>query len=385
MMSPTGIAPEDELPPALEGPDLVTAVREYGCAREHLLITNQTTFTVGSSPTCNLVVAREYVSGVHCLLERRGHRLRVHDQTSRNGTFFQGRREMIFDVASGDTFVLATTKLLAVNEAMRVTRVILPALLGQDSHAVLDEVLIASVQDGPILVVGPEGAGQMELVRAIHEMSVRRDQALVEAPVPPTEREAMRQLITKAHRGTLAVTVTGEPLDDLFLDLVLAAEFHVRLIVLAHSLKAVMKSVRLDALARMNHVELRPLREHPDNLGTLLDRLFSEKELSLRMSDLTTENQDALRAHDWPGNLDELREVASYIGAIVSAGSIRGAARLIDVPRTTIQKRMDRLDLTLPLTREDRSSGISWSSGLPDHRPRPDDRGPAEGRSRSPR
>jgi hypothetical protein len=50
MMSPTGIAPEGELPPALEGPDLVTAIREYGCDREHLLIKNQTAFTVGSSP-----------------------------------------------------------------------------------------------------------------------------------------------------------------------------------------------------------------------------------------------------------------------------------------------------------------------------------------------
>jgi pSer/pThr/pTyr-binding forkhead associated (FHA) protein len=356
--------PEEERPPALEGPDLVTGVREYGRPLEHPLLVKQATFTIGSSPSCDVPIASEYVSSLHCVLERRGQRLRVHDQTSRNGTFFRGRRESTFDIVPGDMFMLATTAVLALNDHMRLARPVLAQVLGYDHHAVVDDVLMASVEEGPLLVVGPKGAGQLRLVRAIHEISLRRCSGLVEVARLPATSEEQKQLLAKARRGALAVTVNGSPLDEMFLDLVLSSDSHVRLVVLAPSLEAAMQSVRIETMTRMSKVEIRALRARRAELGVLVDRLLVENRLSLRVTDLTRENQRALEAYPWPENLDELRETVTWMAAIVREGSIRKAAPLLGVPRSTLQYWMERIDLTLPLTRSG-SSGETDRGGSP--------------------
>lgn len=346
--------PEINRPPALDVPDFITAIREYGRAVEHPLLPGQETFTIGSSPSCDLPVASEYVSSLHAVLERRGQRLRVHDQTSRNGTFFRGRREASFDIGPGDAFILATTPFLAVNDHMRLARPIFAEVLGYASEAVVDDVLSIAIQDDPLLIVGERGAGQRALLQTLHGTSLRRGQALVEVPAPPTTREDQKQLIAHARRGTLAVAVNGAPVDDVFLDMALSADFGLRLVLLAPSLESAVQSVKLDVIARMNKIEIRPLRERRGEIGLLLDHLLLENRLSLRATDLTNENLRALYAYDWPENLDELRETVAWIAAIVREGSVRKAAAVLDVPRSTLQYWMERLCLTLPLA----SSGL---------------------------
>jgi pSer/pThr/pTyr-binding forkhead associated (FHA) protein len=343
--------PDGERPPALEGPDLVTAIREYGHPAEHPLLVKQATFTIGTSPSCDVSIASDYVSSLHCVLERRGQRLRVHDQTSRNGTFFRGRREATFDIVPGDVFTMATTKLMALNDHMRLARPVLAQVLGYDAHAIVDDVLMNSVEEGPLLIVGPKGAGQLRLVRAIHETSLRRGSGLVEVPALPATREEQKQLLSNARRGTLVVTGTGSPLDESFLDMVLSPDSHVRLVVLAPTLEAAMQSVRIDTMTRMGKVEIRPLRVRRAEIGKLIDHLLVENRLSLRVTDLTSENQQALEAYPWPENLDELRETVTWMTGIVREGSIRKAAPILKVPRSTLQYWMERINLTLPLTR----------------------------------
>ncbi len=343
--------PEAQRPPTLEGPDLVTAIREYGRAVEYPLLVKQPTFTIGSSPSCDLPIASDYLSSLHCVLERRGQRLRAHDQSSRNGTFFRGRRETIFDIVPGDLFMLATTTLLAVNDHMRLARLALAQVLGYDAHAAVDDALVASMDDGPLLVVGPKGAGQLRLVRAIHEASLRRAGAFVEVPALPASREEQKQLIVSARRGTLALAVARPALDETFLDLVLSGDSHVRLVVLAPSLEIAAQSIRLGAMTRMSKVEIQPIRARPGELAMLIDHLLLENRLSLRMSDLTAENQQALQSYAWPENLDEMRETVAWIAGIVREGSIRKAAPVLKVPRSTLQYWLERLHLTLPLTR----------------------------------
>lgn len=260
-------APDGKLPPALHGADLVTAIREYGRPREHALPCERATFSIGSSSGCDVDVRSEYVSGVHCTLTRRGTRLWVHDQSSRNGTYVRGHLEATFLVVPGDTFTVATTRLLVVNENMRIARSSMAEVLGYDLDSGIDDLLTCSVQDRPLLIIGPTGAGQLDLVRAVHETSVRRDRELVVAHRVPAAREKQKQLVAGAQRGTLALQVTGRPVDRIFLDMVLSHELRVRLVVLARSLQAASRSIDLDILTGMDMVEVRPLQERQGDIG----------------------------------------------------------------------------------------------------------------------
>ena len=344
--------PDGERPAALDGPDLITAIREYGRPVEHPLLVKQPTFTIGSSPSCDVSIASDYLSSLHCVLERRGQRMRVHDQTSRNGTFFRGRRETTFDIVPGDMFLLATTALLVLNDHMRLARPIVSQVIGYDLHPIIDDVLVAFVDPGPLLMVGPRGAGQSLLIRALHETSLRRGSALVEIPGVPAPRDEQKQVLESARRGTLAVTVDGSPLDEVFRDLVLAPDSHARLVVVTPSLETAMQSLGIEAVTRMRKVEIRPLRARRTELAMLIDHLFVENRMSLRITDLTSANQKGLHHYSWPQNLDELRETVTWIAAIVREGSIRKAAQVLRVPRSTMQYWMDQIKLTLPLARE---------------------------------
>ena len=358
-------APEGGVPLAPVTTDCITAIRQYGTAVEHPLLLDHATFTVGSGSSCDVSIASEYVSSRHCLLERRGSRLRVHDQTSRNGTFRRGRRETIFDVEAGDTFKVATTALLAVNEIMRTNRVVLAELLGYDSEAILDDALIAAIQDGPLLILGPDGGRLPQLTRAIHETSPRRDHPLVEVPMVPTSREEQKHLVASTRRGTLVVTVRGQPMDNAFFDLVMDPDALIRLVVVAPSLEAA-QTMRLHALTRMTQILVRPLRERRNDVGRLFDNLFFEKRLTERFANLTLENQAALRDYAWPRNLDELHETAAWMSTIIREGSVRKAAVVLEVPRTTFQYWLERVNLSLPLIRQYGPWDLSATVRLPD-------------------
>lgn len=333
----------------LEGNEPITALREQGGALEHALLAKKETFLLGSSPSCDIVVPGPYVSSLHCVLERRGQRIRVHDQSTRNGTTFAGRRESTFDIGPGDTFTVATTTLLALSEDMRLARPVFATVLGHDADSAVDDALLAAIRSAQLLVTGEKGSGQPLLVQAIHQASLRRAHALVEFPAPPRAEDRNR-LLDQARRGTLVLSVTGERVaGELVADL-LSAERNIRLVVLAPSLDTAVKSLGIEAVARLHKIAIRPLRERSGDLATLLDRFFVEHRASLRTSDLTARNQDALRNHAWPENLDELREAAARIAALVTHGSIRKAAPATNMARSTLQYWADRIGLELPLT-----------------------------------
>lgn len=278
--------------------------------------------------------------------------MRVHDQNSRNGTFRAGVRDTAFDIVPGDKFEVATIPLLALDDGMQVARPVLSHVLGYDRDALVDDVLAAAIQGEPLLVVGPNGAGQWHLVKAIHQASRRRKRPLIEVPGLPPTRDEQKNLLLASRRSTLAVGSTGAPLDQAFLDMALSPEFWVRLVVLAPS-PAAEGSVppTIDGLMHTQRIGIRPLRERQHEIVRLIDHVLFEGRERLRFSDLTADNQRALRAYDWPGNLDELGEVVGRIVQIVRAGSLRKAAQVLDTPRTSLYYALERLGLRLPLTR----------------------------------
>jgi DNA-binding NtrC family response regulator len=82
----------------------------------------------------------------------------------------------------------------------------------------------------------------------------------------------------------------------------------------------------------------------------LVDEVLRERGSLLRTGDMTAANRDALEGYSWRGNFVELRQVADWLIAVDKTGSIRAAAELLDMPRSTLARRLDEIGVTLPLT-----------------------------------
>lgn len=122
-----------------EGPDVVTALRIYDGDREYAL-PSKSTFTLGASRSCDVPVIGHDLSALHCAFERKGTRLRVHDQHSTNGMFFGGRRVDLIDLYPGETFTAAPVTFIAMNEEMRAQRPIIGDLVGSSFTPVSEHV-----------------------------------------------------------------------------------------------------------------------------------------------------------------------------------------------------------------------------------------------------
>jgi len=345
--------PKGEQPPHYDGgQDVIVALRERGREVEHPLRAQQPSFTLGTSSHGDVVCRSEsadYISTLHDILERRGQRLRVIDQDSRNGTFFGGQRLRSFDIGPGDVFTAATTEFLALDADMAMRRPFVAEILGVSAHAAVDDALIAAVKGGPLLIVGEKGCEPERLAVELHQVSLRRQAERVEVPELPAARDAQRRLIDRARRSTLILSATGAPIDESFLTLALSPGYHVRVIAVAPSLDVAAQSLGLAAYGSLAQIAIRPMRDRRAEVLDLLDRLLLvEQRASVRTRDLREENRTALTRYRWPENLTEVREAAKYAAALADR-SLRAAVPLAGVARSTLSDWVDRLGLDLPL------------------------------------
>jgi hypothetical protein len=347
----TATLPETALPVALDGPDLVTALRICGASGEFPLLARQGTFTLGSSPSCDVAIDSPYLSALQLVLERRDGRIRVHDQASKNGTVFKGRAERTFDLGAGDVLTTAGISFLALSEDMRTARAVFAELLGLDDDKLSDETLREAASERPLLVIAEPGADERQLSRALHDASLRRGGPFVPLGSAPASLAEGKSAVGRARRGTLVVPVAGTAVDAAFVGMLLSADFQVRAIAEARTLEAAVKSLGLEAVSRFHQVVVRPLRERASDIPVLLERAFLAERASLRFIELTEKNQAALRRCPWPENLIELREAGRRIAGLAQHGSIRQASAKLGIPRTTFQYWVDGLDLEVPVTR----------------------------------
>jgi hypothetical protein len=93
---------------------------------------------IGAEIGCDIVFDDETVSGLHCLLERHGDRIWVHDCDSKNGTRVNGVTVQVGELTPGTSLGLGRINLVAYGEGVPRNRVTLPA-------ANLDEFLHSAV------------------------------------------------------------------------------------------------------------------------------------------------------------------------------------------------------------------------------------------------
>lgn len=171
-----------------------------------------------------------------------------------------------------------------------------------------------------VLVTGEEGTEKEATARFLHRLSARGAEPFVKL----VEGEAFERALARAGSGTLHVTgvdrlplaVQGEMLAALEIEerpgLVLAADSDPADAVRRGELAAGVFERLEDRV-----LHLPPLRERGEDVARLARQFLEEASPTLSFD---AEAMDALTAHDWPGNVQELRE------------AVKRAAKLADGP-----------------------------------------------------
>lgn len=210
-----------------------------------------------------------------------------------------------------------------------------------------EQLRVAAASDAPVLIVGESGSGKELVARTIHALSGRNarpfvpvnasaiPEALAEAELFGAERgaftgatHARAGLFEEAHMGTLFLDEVTEMPISLQPKLLRVLEdgsvrrvggraemiCDVRLIAATNRvpLQAVSEGrLRSDLLYRLDvlRIDVPPLRERKEDIPALVEHFVlqnTEGQGRERLG-ITNEALDAMTAHDWPGNIRELR------------------------------------------------------------------------------
>jgi DNA-binding NtrC family response regulator len=316
-------------------------------------------WTLGSSASCDVVLDDPYVSGVHCLLERReGGELVVRDKHSRNGTLIDGNLVEVGELQVGSRLALGRTTLVAVAAAGAPAVSAIGALRGHDPafRATVEQALKAAQTDCNVLIIGETGTGKDLLARIVFEASRRSTEPFVAVNCGGIPRELIGSELfghekgsftgahterdgyfVESHGGTLFLDEIGELPLELQPHLLRVLESRrvrriggaserpvdVRIVSATNRLEHLgteASKLRLDLYHRLATVVLvlPPLRERVCDIAELVQGMLLELAAEYGEKTVSDEAWRALAANRWPGNVRELRH------AVVRAVALGG-------------------------------------------------------------
>jgi DNA-binding NtrC family response regulator len=301
------------------------------------------TWSIGTDPSCTLVLSDQWISRRHLELTVEAQELRLRDLGSTNGSYFQGARFDSLSVGRGSILRLGETELrLASPEddaslPNRFGRLLGASQRMQDVFATLTKIAASELT---LLVQGETGTGKELLAEAVHKASPRAagpfvicdlaapaTSSLVEAELFGCVRGALPGVdadrvgaFKQADGGTLFLDQIGE-LDlevqprllraierKLIKPVGAAQNEHANVRIIAATNRDLEADVstgkfRQDLYHRMAvaRVELPPLRERREDVPLLVA---------------------ALQAHDWPGNVRQLRNVLERAVSLAGGGPV---------------------------------------------------------------
>jgi DNA-binding NtrC family response regulator len=324
----------------LRGPD---RGRALPIAREEVV--------VGTGSGADLALTDETVSRNHLAIRVQPDGFLLRDLASTNGTFLDGRRVREAWLAPGDKVDLGATRIrleqtrqtvdLALSEADGFGRMVGRSVASRRLFALLEQV---ARESATVALYGETGTGKDLAAEAIHAAGDRASGPFVVVDcgaIPPALMEselfghergaftgadrARTGAIAEAHRGTLFLDEIGELARELQPKLLRAIEkrqvrplgasryIDVDVRIISATTRDLKRDVnrglfREDLYYRLHVVSIRvpPLRERLDDLPLLIEHFWCELGGAPGAS-LPERLIDELMAHDWPGNLRELR------------------------------------------------------------------------------
>jgi hypothetical protein len=345
------------------GPDLATAIGIFGTGKELVMLAGQDSFTFGRADTCNLQVEDKHVASAHACITRIVNSrasLRVSNVSSgKNDIVYNGEiAEREFEMGAGDWFQIGDVRYVILNEEMRLVRSQLMHALGVRQHVAIDELLIASVRDSarPILLLGEPGCDQNNLASVIHQVSHRRHNRFYPLPERAKLDNSVRQELLNARNGTVLVHVHQRgKLDSQLVAALIHPDAELRLVLSARSADKAEASFPPDLMHDTKKIKIPPLRERTAELPELMDLRFLLCRSPLRFALLRTELRESLRAHTWPGNLEELRVTVDNLAQLAHYRSRGQAERESPLTRSKLRGWIKKLTLNLkfPLLPQD--------------------------------
>lgn len=335
--------------------------------------------SIGRDPQNGICLGHKSVSRRHATLRYAGGTtFELRDLESRNGTYVNGRRvEGTLTVEAGTEVGVGDRRLLLAVQPGRTISVAATPPVARD--AAMREVVALCERVAPrpsnVLLLGETGVGKEVLARWIHEKSTCASgpfvgvncgalpEALAVAELFGHEKGAFSGAIQRragvfeaASGGTLFLDEVAElsAANQTNLLRVLqerkvtrvggtqAIDVDVRVIAATHRpIDALVRERRFreDLLYRLDvvRIDIPPLRERPDDIEALAVA-FVEHFSTARGRRLNDAALAALRAHPWPGNVRQLRNVLERTLALTDREMI-GPADLVDLHR-------ERLDTT---------------------------------------
>jgi pSer/pThr/pTyr-binding forkhead associated (FHA) protein len=359
----TKTQPEAERDVFFEGPDPITWLHIAGTASFYE-VPRKKTCSLGSSSKNDIVIKAPYISRRHCTLTRLYDGVRVEDNSSKNGTFADHRsaEKEPRDVPAGKTFTAGGITFLALNDAMHAAFPTLSDVLdwedgdpftpAEPGWATPSTVTVWGAGTEHLLIIGPRGCGHDRLADAIHSISPMREKSLVRTNSVPTDRAGQRELLLRAQKTTLVLTITDDTpkVDSAFASMLFSPSYRIRIVVCAPSFDRAQQVLGQEHTA-MRRIELRPLAFRTDQLIRILDRLLAADGSPLRFDKLRKPNQEALMACEWRRNLDDLHTAAVRLAAVHKTRSLRQAAGMLGIKNFNVLQKWftDTMKLTLPL------------------------------------
>ena len=354
-----------------------------GEQRGRRVVVERDVFRIGKNPDNDLVLTDETVSRRHCeiLRDPRGYLLR--DLGSTNGTLLDGAEIREAYLRPGAVVTVGKVELQVQPRTERIE--LLPSEHEAFGEAVGRSVAMRTIfgllerlapTEATVLLTGETGTGKDVLARAIHAASRRAGGpfvvvdcgavvgSLIESELFGHEKGAFTGATERrqgafelADGGTLFLDEIGELPLDLQPKLLRAIEQRafkrvggsreqrVDVRIVAATKRPLRQEVergkfREDLYFRLAVVpiELPPLRERPEDVPLLVERLlerFAAREGLERPLKLAPEAMAALKAHDWPGNVRELRNVLER-AALLARAMGREQIGPSDVPGWTL-------------------------------------------------
>jgi DNA-binding NtrC family response regulator len=322
-------------------------VREGG--KERAVALAGDALSVGKDPTNDVVLSDPFVSGRHLRLERRGGRWRVRDLGSTNGTCVAGVRVSDAELPPGAPVTVGDAELVLEADLARRPAAAFEGMVSSEPsmRQVFDLVERLADSDAAVTILGETGTGKELVARALHQRSSRRDrpfipvncsaiaETLIESELFGHEKGAFsgadrlrKGAFEEADGGTLFLDEIGELPLALQPKLLRTLELgevkrvgatrpltvSVRIVAATHrDLRAQVQAdkFREDLYYRLCvvPVSLPPLRARRGDVRALAEHFLARaapRALALRFSD---EALAKLEAHDWPGNVRQLRNV----------------------------------------------------------------------------